>query len=133
MSADEVLAVYEEYLKCFVRNDIAGINALVEYPLTYIGPGDVRMCDTFPIDPGELIRMTGWHTTLNMRYEVVAVSADKAHVVLHRGDRVRKDGSLIETVSGFYAFKRVGEGWRLYALSDVVVPSPNERLWRLGR
>jgi hypothetical protein len=123
VSREEVLAVYEQYLKCFIRNDIAGIDAIVQYPLTYIGPSEARQCAEFPIDPGELIRMTGWHTTLNMRYEVVAVSADKAHVVLHRGDRVREDGSLIETVSGFYAFKRAGEGWKMYALSDVVVPA----------
>jgi hypothetical protein len=121
VSREEVLAVYEQYLKCFIRNDIAGIDALVEYPLTYIGPGEVRQCDEFPIDPGELIRMTGWHTTLNMRYEVVAVSAEKAHVVLHHGERVREDGSLIETVSGFYAFKRTGEGWKMYALSDLIL------------
>jgi len=124
VSREEVLAVYERYLRCFIRNDIAGIDEIVEYPLTYLGPSGALQVDTFPIDPGELIRVTGWHTTVNMRYEVVAASADKAHVVLHHGERVREDGSLIETVSGFYAFKRAGEGWKMFALSDVVVPAP---------
>jgi hypothetical protein len=33
---------------------------------------------------------------------------------------VRTDGSLIETVSAFYAFTRTDGGWKMYAISDVV-------------
>jgi hypothetical protein len=51
---------------------------------------------------------------------VVAVSPEKAHVILHRGDRVRADGSLIETVAAFYGFTRTDEGWKIFAISDLV-------------
>jgi hypothetical protein len=120
---DEVRETYERYLAAFVANDLAGIDAVVSYPLAHIGDGVVRMFDTFPIDPAELMAAKGWHTTLNSRYEVVATSPTKAHVVLFNGDRVRADGSLIETVSAFYAFTRTADGWKLYALSDLVNPA----------
>lgn len=122
--ADDVRATYERYLTAFVNNDLAGIDAVVSYPLAHIGDGEVRMYDTFPIDPAGLKAAKNWHTTLNSRYDVVAVSPTKAHVVLFTADRVRPDGSLIEAVSAFYAFTRTGDGWRLYAISDVVNPAP---------
>ena len=115
-------ATYERYLSSFVDDDLAGIDAVVSYPLAHIGDGAVRLYDTFPIDPGELRRAKAWHTTVNSEYEVVAVSPTKAHVVLRRAERVRADGSLIETVSAFYAFTRTDAGWKLYAISDVLNP-----------
>jgi hypothetical protein len=118
--ADEVRMTYERYLSAFVDNDIAGIDAVVSYPLAHIGVGDVRLHDSFPIDPRALKAAKDWHTTVNSRYEVVAISPVKAHVVLYHGDRLRPDGSLIETVSAFYAFTRTGDGWKMYAISDVV-------------
>jgi hypothetical protein len=120
---DEVRETYERYLSAFVANDLAGIDAVVSYPLAHIGDGVVRMFDTFPINPARLMTDKGWHTTLNSRYAVVATSPTKAHVVLFNGDRVRADGSLIETVSAFYAFTRTADGWKLYALSDLVNPA----------
>jgi enamine deaminase RidA (YjgF/YER057c/UK114 family) len=122
----DVRAAYERYLAAFVNNDLAGINDVVSYPLAHIGEGEVRLLDTFPINPADLKQAKGWHTTVNSRYEIVATSPTKAHVILYRGDRVRKDGSLIETISAFYAFKHTDAGWKLYAISDVVNPAPDE-------
>ncbi|WP_246148119.1 RidA family protein [Nonomuraea turkmeniaca] len=119
----EVHATYERYLQAFIEGDLPGIDAVVAYPLAHIGEAEVRMYDAFPIDPADLKRTKAWHTTVNSRFEVVALSPVKAHVVLYRGDRIRKDGSLIETVSGFYAFKRTADGWKLYAISDVLNPA----------
>jgi enamine deaminase RidA (YjgF/YER057c/UK114 family) len=119
----EVSAAYHRYLKAFLDSDIPGIDAVVSYPLAHIGEAEVRMYDTFPIDPAALRRAKAWHTTVNASFEVVAVSPVKAHVVLHRSDRVRADGSLIETVSAFYAFKRTADGWKMYAISDVLNPA----------
>jgi organic hydroperoxide reductase OsmC/OhrA len=127
-AAAAVRTAYERYLDAFTRADLVAIDAVVAYPLARIGKGDVRLCDTFPIDPGELRRTSGWHTTVNARYDVVAVSPEKAHVLLHRGDRVRADGSLIETVAAFYAFTRTDDGWKIFAISDLVDAS-RESTW----
>jgi ketosteroid isomerase-like protein len=120
----QVRAAYERYLSAFVQADLAAIDEVVAYPLAHIGQTGVRLFDTFPINPADLKAAKGWHATVNARYEVVAVSARKAHVLLYSADRIRKDGSLIETVSAFYAFTRTDTGWKLYALSDVVNPAP---------
>lgn len=119
----EVGAAFDRYLTAFLQGDMPTINAVVSYPLAYIGATDVQLFDKFPIDPGQLVQAKGWHATVNMQHEVVAVSPSKAHVVLRTADRVRKDGSLIETASGFYAFKHTAQGWRMFALSDVVNPA----------
>jgi organic hydroperoxide reductase OsmC/OhrA len=119
-----VRTAYERYLDAFAHADLAGIDAVVAYPLARIGHADVRTYDTFPIDPAELRRTSGWHTTVNASYDVVAVSPDKAHVILRHADRVREDGSLIETVAAFYAFTRTDDGWKIFAISDLVDASP---------
>ena len=120
--AAEVLRAYKKYLEAFMSNDMNGIDALVSYPLAYVGDGVVKMFDEYPIRPAELMARTGWRDTLNMQYEVVAVSDSKAHVILRSGTRVRADGSPIEEVSGFYAWTRTATGWKMFALSDVRVP-----------
>jgi len=121
--ATEVLAAYEKYLEAFMSNDMDGINALVSYPLAYVGDGAVKMFDEYPIKPSELMAQTGWRDTLNMQYEVIAVSETKAHLILRSGTRVRADGSPIEHISGFYAWTMTTTGWKMFAISDVRTPS----------
>lgn len=121
--AAEVRTVYERYLSAFLAGDLAAVEALVQFPLAYIGSGETRLFDRFPLSPQALRERKQWHTTVNADYEVSLVSADKAHVILRRAERVRADGSLIETVSAFYAFTRTAAGWKLFALSDIVIPA----------
>jgi hypothetical protein len=122
MSRADVIQAYERYLQAFLADDIDTINALVQYPLAYIGDGKVSMLDEFPINPSALMAAKGWHTSLDMAFEVIGVSATKAHLVLKRGTRVRRDGSPIEEVFAFYAWSKTDEGWKIFAISDVTVP-----------
>ena len=117
--AAEVLRAYEKYLEAFMASDMSGINALVSYPLAYVGDGAVKMLHEYPIKPSELMVQTGWRDTVNMQYEVVAVSETKAHLILRSGTRVRADGSPIEDISGFYAWTKTPTGWKMFAISDV--------------
>lgn len=120
--AAEVLAAYKKYLEAFMSNDLDGIDALVSYPLAYVGDGAVKMFQEYPVKPSELMAQTGWRDTLNMQYEVVAVSETKAHVILRSGTRMRADGSPIEEISGFYAWTKTITGWKMFAVSDVRMP-----------
>jgi hypothetical protein len=106
MSKAEVTKAYERYLQAFLADDIETINALVQYPLAYIGDGKVSMLDEFPIKPSALMAAKGWHTSMDMAFEVIGVSETKAHLVLRRGTRVRRDGSPIEEAFAFYAGPR---------------------------
>jgi hypothetical protein len=117
--AAEVLSAYKRYVEAFMSNDMNGINALVLYPLAYVGDGTVKICHEYPVKPAELLAQTGWRDTLNMQYEVVALSETKAHVILRSGTRVRADGSPIEGISGFYAWTKTAAGWKIFAVSDV--------------
>jgi hypothetical protein len=58
-----------------------------------------------------------WHTSIDMEYEVLGISATKAHLVLKRGTRVRRDGSPIEEVFAFYAWTRTVDSWKMFAVS----------------
>jgi hypothetical protein len=121
MSKAEVIQAYERYLQAFLADDLATIDSLVQYPLAYIGEGKVSMLDDYPIKPSALMAATGWHTSIGMEYEVIGVSATKAHLVLKRGTRVRRDGSPIEDVHAFYAWTKTADGWKIFAMSDVTV------------
>lgn len=122
MSKAEVIEAYERYLKAFLADDLAAIDALVQYPLAYIGDGTVSTLDQWPFKPSALRAAKGWHTSIDMAYEVIGINETKAHVVLKRCTRVRRDGSPIEEVCAFYAWTRTAEGWKMFALSDVTVP-----------
>jgi hypothetical protein len=89
-----------------------------------VGADRVLLLDALPGRPADLRRAGGWEATVDARYEVVAVAAGKAHVVLHEARRVRADGTVVQTVSAFYAFRYTPDrGWLLYAVSDVVTPA----------
>jgi hypothetical protein len=118
---DAVISAYRAYIRAFLDNDIEAIDALVAYPVAYIGAGKTAMLDSFPVKPADLMAQKQWHSTTDADFEVVGVSADKAHVILPHARRLRADGSLIETVSAFYAFTRTDTGWKIFALSDITV------------
>jgi hypothetical protein len=122
MSEAEVIQAYQRYLQAFLADDVATIDSLVQYPLAYIGDGKVSMLDQYPIRPSALMAAKGWHTSIDMEYEVAGVSETKAHLVLKRGTRVRQDGSPIEQVFAFYAWTRTADGWKMFPVSDVTVP-----------
>ena len=118
---DAVVAAYRAYIRAFLDNDMEAIDRLVRYPLAYVGAGKTVMLDSFPVKPADLMAEKQWHSSADTDFEVVGISADKAHVILPRARRLRADGSLIETVSAFYAFTRTDDGWKMFAVSDVTV------------
>ena len=119
----EVIAAYNKYLKAFIGNDIEGINACVQFPVAYIGDGKVSMLDEFPVKPAELKAAKGWVTTDSFEMDVVAVGENKAHLLMRNCRRLREDSSLIEEASAFYAYTKTPNGWKIYALSDIVFPA----------
>jgi hypothetical protein len=118
---DAVIAVYRAYTRAFLDNDMDAIDRLVCYPVAYVGAGKTVMLDSFPVKPADLMTEKQWQSTADTDFEVVGISADKAHVILPCARRLRADGSLIETVSAFYAFTRTDDGWKMFALSDITV------------
>ena len=122
MRKAEVIQAYERYLQAFLADDLAAIDALVQYPLAYIGDGKVSMLDEYPIKPSALMAAKDWHTSVDMEFEVIGISETKAHLILKRGTRVRRDGSPIEDVFAFYAWTKTEQGWKMFAVSDVTVP-----------
>ena len=54
MSKAEVIEAYERYLQAFLADDLAAIDALVHYPLAYIGDGKVSLLDQWPFKPSAL-------------------------------------------------------------------------------
>jgi hypothetical protein len=120
---DEVIATYQAYTRAFLANDMDAINELVLYPLAYVGAGKTVLLDSFPVKPADLMESKQWHTTTDTEFEVVGVSSTKAHVILPHAKRLRADGSVIETVSAFYAFMKTESGWKMFALSDITVPA----------
>jgi hypothetical protein len=61
----------------------------------------------------------GWHTSIDMDYEVAGISPTRADLVLKRGPRVRRDGSPSEDVCTFHAWTKLRRPGRMFALSDI--------------
>ncbi len=123
---NEVSATYEAYTRAFLANDIEAIHELVKYPIAYIRDDNVVLMDSYPIKPADLIAQKQWHTSTDTEIEIVGISETKAHVVLPNVKRWRKDGSLIETASVFYAFTKTAAGWKMFAISGISVPADSE-------
>lgn len=120
---NEVLATYAAYLRAFNANDIDAIDKLMQYPLAHIDNGRTNLVDAYPFKPAELKAEKQWYATTDPNCEVVFASAEKAHVILRSANRVRADGSLIETVSVFYALTRTPSGWKFFAISAITAPA----------
>jgi hypothetical protein len=97
---------------------MARIDEIVNYPITYIGKDEAVAYASFPVDPAELARRTGWAYS-KYDFEVVGISPDKAHVA-GSGTRHREDDSVIESINAFYVFQRLQGRWKMTFISDIV-------------
>ena len=116
----EVLKAYEQYLAYFLDNDMDGINSLVKFPITYIAEGESKLLDAFPVTPKEMMENKNWDTTIDTKTYVHGINSTKGHVI-SSGTRIRKDKSVIEKYTVFYAFTKTDDGWKMYAISDVIL------------
>jgi hypothetical protein len=119
----KLLSAYQRYLDAFNANDIDAINNCVKFPLAYIGDGEVKILDYFPITPAEMKAAKGWGRSEGFEVDVVAISATKAHLVMRNTRRLRNDGSLIEEATGFYAYTKHDDDWKMFAISDITFPA----------
>ena len=123
MSSDnekEVLKAYEEYLAYFLNNDMDGVNSLVKFPITSIADGESKLLDAFPVTPKEMMENKQWDTTIDTETYVHGTNSTKGHVI-SSGTRIRKDKSVIEKYTVFYAFTKTDNGWKMYAISDIIL------------
>ena len=116
----EVLKAYEEYLAYFLNNDMDGVNSLVKFPITSIADGESKLLDAFPVTPKEMMENKQWDTTIDIETYVHGVNSKKGHVI-SSGTRIRKDKSVIEKYTAFYAFTKTDKGWKMYAVSSVIL------------
>ena len=115
----DVLDTFENYLNAFLKSDLNLINSFIEYPITYISDGDVVTLNEFPVNPKEWAEKKGWHTTIDIKTEVHGYNGKTANII-SSGKRVKKNRTLIEEYSAFYAFKKIGSEWKMYAISQVI-------------
>ena len=116
----EVLKAYEQYLAFFLDNDMNGINSIVKFPITYIADGESKSLDAFPVTPKEMMDNKQWDTTIDTNTFVHGTNSTKGHII-SSGTRIRKDKSVIEKYTVFYAFTKTEDGWKMYAISDIIL------------
>lgn len=121
--SDDVRAAFEAYDRAFLASDMDALHHCLLWPCAFLLDGRVQLFDQFPIRPSDLMQRKGWVSTAGAEIDVIAVSADKAHVALRNVLRLRADGSVIERVSAFYAFTRTPEGWKIFAISGIELPA----------
>ena len=117
---EDLIELYQTYyVEGFRTNDVSLIDKIVDYPITHIKDGEVSMRDTYPVDPAALKAELDWDHSTDWSFDVAGVNETTAHMVA-KATRCRKDGSVIEKVHGFYAFRKTDAGWKMYVLADIV-------------
>ena len=116
----EVLKAYEQEGEEGGDDDMNGINSLVKFPITYIADGESKSLDAFPVTPKEMMENKQWDTTIDTDTYVHGTNSNKGHVI-SSGTRIRKDKSVIEKYTVFYAFTKTEDGWKMYAISDIIL------------
>jgi hypothetical protein len=118
-----LLAAYQSYVDAFMASDEQAIRECVQWSCTFLGADRAESIDELPYSPTHLKRQKDWATSVGLEIDVVAVSDVKAQVLLRHGERVRPDGTLIEEVSAFYAFSKIANGWKIFAMSSIEFPA----------
>jgi len=119
----EAAAFFDAYMAAFRRGDAAALADMATQPMARIGAGTPELVAHAP-DPVALRARTGWHDTVEVAFDVLDATPDKAHLHLKRAVRVRADGSPIEVISGVYVLARGPDGrWRIAAVSVIVRPA----------
>ena len=59
-------------------------------------------------------------TTIDSETYVHGINPKKGHII-SSGTRIRKDKTVIEKYTAFYAFTKIDDGWKMYAISDVIL------------
>ena len=119
----EVLKAHAVYEAAFNANDIAALNACLVSPFTFIGDGNAQSMNGFPFNPKEFKASKGWVSNEGTVIDLVAVGETKAHLVMRNTRRLLADGSLVEEASAFYAYTRTADGWKMFALSGIPLPT----------
>tara|TARA_B100000212_G_C27009219_1_gene378342 strand:+ start:211 stop:414 length:204 start_codon:yes stop_codon:yes gene_type:complete len=61
-----------------------------------------------------------WDTKVDTETYVHGANSLKGHVISN-GTRIRKDKTIIEKHTVFNAFTKTDDGWKIYAISDVIL------------
>ena len=118
-----VSAAFQVYADALNAGDDQGVRDAFIWPLAHMPADGVVMVDKPPALPSEMRAQTDWARSTFGDIEVVAASDTKAHVVLRNFERLRSDGSLIESGSSFYAFCKTDKGWKIFAVSGILFPA----------
>ena len=68
----------------------------------------------------EMMENKQWDTIIDTKTYVHGTNSTKGHVI-SSGTRIRKNKSMIEKYTVLYAFTKTDNGWKMYAISDVIL------------
>ncbi len=112
--AEKFLARYHD---AFLHGTRADLEALVHLPVAYISETEVQLRERYPFDP-EKLRAAGGLARTDTTTTFVHIEPTRAHVLIE-GNRLRHDGSVIESIQSVYILQDRGDGWKVAAFSGI--------------
>ena len=91
----------------------------IKFKITYLADEECKLLDSFLVTPKEMMENKQWDTTVDTETYVHGTNSSKGHVI-SSGTRIRKDKTIIEKYTVFYAFTKTDDGWKMYAISSVI-------------
>jgi len=116
---EELIKVYNVYIKGFKLNDMNLINSIIHFPIAILKDSKVEMLGYYPINPKELKAKKEWDHSTDWKYEITAINKNNAHIVAS-AIRRKEDGSYIEKVSAIYGFSKINNKWKMYSFSEII-------------
>lgn len=107
----------ERYHHAFLHGTRDDLEALVHLPVIYITERDVQVRERYPFDPAKLRAGAGLDRT-ETTTTYVHLEPTRAHVLIE-GNRLRADGSVIESIQSVYILQDRGDGWKVAAFSGI--------------
>ena len=116
-----VYAAFKVYADALNAYDDQGVRDAFVWPLARMTADGVEIVSNPPALPSEMRAKSGWVKSIFEEVDVVAATDTKAHLILRRFQRLRADGSLIEAGSTFYAYRKIDQGWKIFAISGIIL------------
>lgn len=116
---EELINVYDVYIKGFKNNDMELINSTINFPIAILKDGEIAMLNHYPINPKQLKIEKEWDHSTDWKFEITAINKKNAHINAS-AIRRKQNGDYIEKVSAFYGFAKLKGKWKMCSLSEII-------------
>ena len=104
-----------EYFEYFISNNKEKVIEYFDWPVTFFTGDNFSI-----IKDGEWAQNVDkdYQTTIGMHFTVLDIN-NSSGIVWGSGTRIKKDGSILETITGIYTCKYLDNNWKIKGITGL--------------